>query len=212
MLLAGALELPRHLADDRALRFFDRDVARHELKNIGARGRALQRHHADALVADDDLHAFLHAVEFGRLRPLRDRIDNDGAVHQRRLDFHFAIFQLNESLLVGRDVKSLRINAVGWRRGQLHTLSFHHLGAVLPEPQDEFVEFVGAGRGDLNPSKTLIRPLLANPDFADLKGASAGDDFIEHLRQNERIDDVAAQFDGLGRHRRNLAKERDGAS
>ena len=70
----------------------------------------------------------------------------------------------------------------------------------------------GAWRGDLNPSKTLIRPLLANPDFADLKGASAGDDFIEHLRQNERIDDVAAQLDGLGRHRRNLAKERGGAS
>ena len=86
------------------------------------------------------------------------------------------------------------------------------LGAVLPEPQDEIVEFVGAWRGDLNPSKTLIRPLLANPDFADLKGASAGDDFIEHLRQNERIDDVATQLDGLGKHRRNLAKERSGAS
>ena len=61
-------------------------------------------------------------------------------------------------------------------------------------------------------SRPLIRSLLANPDFADLKGASAGDDFIEHLRQNERIDDVAAQLDGLGRHRRNLAKERGGAS
>ena len=44
---------------------------------------------------------------------------------------------------------------------------------MLPEPQDELVEFVGAWRGDLNPSKTLIRSLLANPDFADLKGTSA---------------------------------------
>ena len=69
-----------------------------------------------------------------------------------------------------------------------------------------------AGRGDLNAGKTLIRALLADPDFADLEGASAGDDFIEHLRQNERIDDVATQFDGLGRHRPNLAKERDRAS
>ena len=83
---------------------------------------------------------------------------------------------------------------------------------MLPKSQDQLVKLVGPGRGNLNASKTLIRALLADSDFANLKGTSAGDDFVEHLGQDKRIDDVAAQLDGLGRHRPNLAEERVRAS
>ena len=54
---------------------------------------------------------------------------------------------------------------------------------------------------------TRFWPILISPI---LKLPRVRQDFVEHFRQNQRIDDVAAQFDGLGKHRPKLAR-RSGA-
>ena len=138
--LAHALKFPRHLPDNRDLRFLDRDVARHELEKIGARGRTLQGHDPNSLMPHDDFHPFLDVVKFGRGRFLRSAIDRDRAVHQGGLHLHFIVPQADEGLLVGRHVKALWENAIGGRRRQLHALLFPDFGAVLAQMQDQFVE------------------------------------------------------------------------
>ena len=73
--------------------------------------------------------------------------------------------------------------------------------AVLAKPQHNFVEdFVGRRR-DLDAGVALIDAVLADLDFADLEVAALGQDLVEHLRQDQRIDNVAAQDDGFGKHR-----------
>src|SRR5437764_12120639 len=46
----------------------------------------------------------------------------------------------------------------------------------------------------------MIDALLADLEFDDVESRAADQDLVEDLRQDERIDDVAAQLDRLGYH------------
>jgi hypothetical protein len=43
--------------------------------------------------------------------------------------------------------------------------------------------------------------LLADPNLANGEAAAAGQNLVQHLRQEQRINDVPAQFDLFGKHR-----------
>src|SRR5450432_320275 len=212
LLLAGPLKLSSNFANHHARRLFDRDIAGHELESIFARDRSLLRNNANSLVAHDDFHALFDAAKLGGGCLASGAVNHDGAIHQRRLNFNFAVVKSHERLLIGRGIKLLRKDAVRGRSRQLNALFFDHFGAMLPQAQNQIVKCGRRGPSYFDPRKALVGPVFADLDLGDFETAAVGDDFIEHLGQNERIDDVAAQLDRLGKHRANLAGERVRAS
>ena len=77
---------------------------------------------------------------------------------------------------------------------------------MLAQAQEQFIEHFATRGTDLHARIALVGALLANPDLVDLKIAAAGQDRIQHLGQDERIDDVATQLDCLGNHPPMLAQ------
>ena len=66
---------------------------------------------------------------------------------------------------------------------------------MLSQPQDQLIErFARFGR-DLDSRKALVSPLFPNLDLTNLEIRAVGQNLIQHLRQNKRINDVAAQLD-----------------
>ena len=83
---------------------------------------------------------------------------------------------------------------------------------MLPQAKDQFIERLVCLRGDLNSRETLVRPLLPDLYLRDLEAGAMGQDLIQHLGQDQRIDDVAAQFDRLRKHPQTLPYETARAS
>ena len=100
-------------------------------------------------------------------------------------------------MLIGRDIKVGWENPVRRRGRELDIGVFHHFGAVLTQTQDELIECRVGGSRDFNPGETLVDALLTDLDLVDFESAAGAEDLIEHLRQNERIDDVTTQLDRL---------------
>jgi hypothetical protein len=77
----------------------------------------------------------------------------------------------------------------------LRISAFDNFGAVLPQSQNEFVErFPGFGR-DFDSREALVGPLFSDLDLANLEIRAVRQNLIQHLRQNERINNVTAQLD-----------------
>jgi hypothetical protein len=73
--------------------------------------------------------------------------------------------------------------------------AFDNFGAVLSQSQNQFVErFSGFGR-DFDPREALIGSLFSDLDLANLEIRAVGQNLIQHLRQNKRINNVTAQLD-----------------
>jgi hypothetical protein len=72
---------------------------------------------------------------------------------------------------------------------------------MLAQASHNFIEHFVARRGDLDPRVTLVDPVLADLDLADLEIATLSQDLVKHLGQNQRIDNVTAQDNRLGKHR-----------
>src|SRR4051812_7528868 len=125
------LKLARHLADDPALGRLQRNIGRHELEDVGMRSRTLHRHDPNPLVTDHDLHPAPDFVKFSGGRVARLAIDDDRAIHQGRAHLDLGPIDRDKRLLVRRDVKVLRENAVSRGGGNLHILLLKHLRPVL---------------------------------------------------------------------------------
>jgi len=68
---------------------------------------------------------------------------------------------------------------------------------VLPQSQNEFVErFMCFGR-DFDSREALVGPLFSDLDLANLEIRAVRQNLIQHLRQNERINNMTAQLDGF---------------
>jgi hypothetical protein len=89
---------------------------------------------------------------------------------------------------------------------------FGDFSAMLPQAQDQIIERFTRFRRYFNPRKTLVGTLLSDFNLRDLEIRTSGQNLIEHLRQNQGIDDVSAQFDCFGKHRRNLPERNPRAS
>src|SRR5216684_1244291 len=190
----GSLERAGRLANDCAFWLLDRDTP-HEFEDIRAGRRALNRCDSNALMADDDVHAFLHVVEFYRGSEARFAIDCNSAVHDCRMHFDLTAIEIDESLLIGGDVEIGWKNAVGRRRGQPDVSLLGNFRSMLPQTQHEIVESFARRPGNLDPGITLVGALFANLDLIDLEVAASAENLIKNLRQNKRIDNVAAQLD-----------------
>ena len=70
-------------------------------------------------------------------------------------------------------------------------------GAVIVDGVEDVVELLGRGGADLDAGVARIGLALAELDLLDGVGAAARQDLVEHLGQEQRIDDVALQLDFL---------------
>jgi len=98
-------------------------------------------------------------------------------------------------LLIGSDIEIARENSIRRGPGQMRVSAFDNFGAVLPQPQNEFVERFSCLGGDLHSREALIGAFFSDLDLANLEIRAVRQNLIEHLRQNERIDNVTAQLD-----------------
>ena len=103
--------------------------------------------------------------------------------------------------------------AVATRRiGPVGIPEMRHFGPVLAKTQDQPVKRLAGFRGYFNSGKALVRPLLANFDLGNFEIRAVGQNLIQHLRQNQRVNDMPAQLDRFRKHPQSLAKENDHAS
>ena len=148
--LASASQFLSQFANDGRFRFVRIDDRVDELKNIRARCRALHRHHAHTLVANDDFVAFTNVEELNGARDAFFSVHCDCGVHHRRPHLDLLAVNADEGLLIRHHVELGRENAVGRRRGQLGVCAFRGFGAVLSQSQDQFIQRVACLRRDLD--------------------------------------------------------------
>jgi len=72
--------------------------------------------------------------------------------------------------------------------------------ALLAQAIDQFVQFGPARRRNFDSSKAWVDPFLANLELDDVESGPTRYDLIQHFRQRERIDNVAAELDRFGKH------------
>jgi len=86
------------------------------LKNIRTRRRALHRHYAHTLMANDDFVAFMNVEEFNGSRGAPFSVHCDCGVHHGRPHLDLNAVDADEGLLVRHHVELGRENAVCRRR------------------------------------------------------------------------------------------------
>ena len=105
-------------------------------------------------------------------------IKRDCAVHHRGPHLDLFAIESDKRLLIGRDIEVVRENAIVRRLRQLDVSAFHSLGAVLPQAEDQFIEFFAGLRGDFNSRETLVGALFPDLDLCDLKIRAASQNLI----------------------------------
>ncbi len=151
-----------------------------------------------------DHHAGLHLAELDRPGPASRSVDRDPAVHQGRCDCDPSSAVVDEGRLVAGHEKMFREHPVGRRLGQGHLRLGNHLGAVLAKPAENRIDLVQRRRLHLHAGVARVGRLFPHADLADPEGAGPIQDFIQHFRQGQRIDDMTPQLDVLGKHRYHL--------
>ena len=163
-------------------------------------------------MTDYDFIVFADVEELYRSGGAFLSVNCNRAIHRRRPDFDLLAVKSNECLLVGCDIETARKNSVRGGPGQLRVGAFDNFGAVLPQPQNEFVERLSCFGRDFHSREALVRAFFPDLDLANLEIRAVRQNLIEHLRQNERIDNVTAQLDRFRKHLRSLADQIDRAS
>src|SRR5438874_11955713 len=137
---AHALQFATELADHGRLWFVSIDDGVDELKEIGARGRTLHRNNANTLMTDYDFIVFADVEELYRSGGMFLSVNSNRTIHHRRPDFDLLAVKSNERLLRGCDIEIPWGNSIRRCPGHLRVGAFDNFGAVLPQPQNEFVE------------------------------------------------------------------------
>src|SRR5205823_2418644 len=70
-------------------------------------------------------------------------------------------------------------------------------GAVVVDVVEQLAKGVGGGGADLDPGVTGVVLPLTDADVLDDVGAASGEDLVEYLGQDQRVDDVALELDFL---------------
>ena len=89
---------------------------------------------------------------------------------------------------------------------------FGHFGAVLSQAQNQFVQRLACFGRHLDSREALVGSSFTDLNLTDLKIRAVGQNLIQHLRQNQRVNDMPAQLDRFRKHPQSLAKENDHAS
>ena len=180
------------LANDGRLGFLGVNNVVNELKRIRVRGGSLHRHNTDSLVSDNNLVAFFDVEKLNGTRAAFFPVNRDCAIDDRGRHLDLLTVEANKRLLVGGYVELGRENAVGWSRSKLSVCPLHYFSALLAKPQDQLVQRFACFGGHFDSGKALIRAFPTDLNFSNLEVPAMRQNLIQHLRQDERINDVTA--------------------
>ena len=178
------------------LRLLRAHLAVHELEHRGASllGRSVDPHTA---VADHDLVADAHPVHRDGAHPAT--VDDEPAVHLRVLHRHPLAVDEHVGGEVGGGVEAGREHAVAVSGDEREVAGGDPVGAVDLERLDEPVELVLFAL-ELDARAARIGVGAPDLDVGQVVGDTGLDDGVEDLGEEQRVDDVAGQLDGLGGH------------
>ena len=182
-----------------ALRFLRGDVAGHELEAFRASGLFF-REHTQPGMADDHLIAradFAHRATSGQL--LAD-VYHDPTVHLLIVHSDPLPAETQLGSLVCGAVKLFGKGPADVGRGQTTILGDGRHGPVVGYLGQDLIEFRSVVGADFDQGMAPIAGRLADLDLLDTKRAAVMGDAVEHLRQNQAVDDVAGKLDVLDLH------------
>src|SRR5882672_3359258 len=107
---------------------------------------------------------------------------------------------MDKRLLIGRDIEVIGKDSISGSRSKLDVGLFDDFGAVLAQTADNVIDDLGRGSKDVDASVAGIVALLADLNFTNGKNAAICQNLVEHLGQDEGVDNVAAQFYLFGEH------------
>ena len=125
------------------------------------------------------------------------RIDEDAAVHFLIFHLHPFAVEPNLGAVVGRAIKTLWESAFDVGRSDYAIRRLDGDGAVVVDGVEDFAEFLGRRSADFDASVAGVVLALTDANVLDGEGAAAREDFVENLGQQQRVDDVPADFDFL---------------
>src|SRR5262249_53033972 len=163
-----------------------------ELKWVCVRSGSLHWHNTDPLVSDNNPVAFFDIEKLNRSRTALLPVNGDGAINDPGRHLDLLTVEANKSLLVGSDVELEWEHTVSWSGGNLSVCPLHYFGALLAKTQDELVQRFACFGGHFDSGKALIRAFPADLDFSDFEVPAVRQNLVEHLWQDERINDVTA--------------------
>ena len=173
----------------------------------------LDRDHAHAGVADHDRHAARTSIigmqrERGARSGSREPIlgysllllaprsfDHNSAIHLLVGNFDPMAVQPDFGALVGRAVKAFGERAVHVGRDEPAILLGRRHRAVVGDLGQNSLHQLRRGGADFDHRVARIVAGLADRDLGDAKLAAAGRDRVQHLGQDEAVDDMAGDFD-----------------
>ena len=93
----------------------------------------------DTAVANDKFHPLPNVTKLQGGGSLRPAVNGDSTVHDRGPDLDPSPIEMDEGLLVGRDVEVLRKHPFSGGRSKLNVSLTNQLGAVQTQPADEVI-------------------------------------------------------------------------
>src|SRR6266566_2755087 len=163
--------------------------------------RALERQHANAFVANDDLFAHARLVHWFAISAVLRPVDDDGDIHFNVFYVYPLAVQAHLGRQVGGRVEPGGQDSMLFYNSRLHVAAMQKDGAKLLEFRyDEFQCCVSGGL-DLEADITCLG--FAGPDAHLLHGkvAAAIHDDIPRSRQCPGVDDVTGEFNYFIWHR-----------
>jgi hypothetical protein len=123
------------------------------------------------------------------------RVNHNAAVHLLIVDRRPVAVQANLGSLIGRAVKPFGKRPVDVRLDQSGVASVDGNGAVIGNLRDDRLQGAVAGGANLDAGKAGVGAVVPDDDVLDLELAARGRDAVEHLGQDQAVDDVAANLD-----------------
>ena len=141
---------------------------------------------------NNNLVALIDIEELNRSRRSVFSVKGDCTVDHCRAHFDFLAVEAHKRLLIRCHVEIARKNSVGRCGGDLRICALHNLSALLAKTQNQLIERVAGFGRHLDSGKALVRSFFADIDLNNFKIRAVGQNLIQHLWQNEGIDNVPA--------------------
>jgi hypothetical protein len=138
----------------------------------------------------DNFVSLVDVEEFDRPGVAFFSINGNCAIDHCGPHLDFPAAKANERLLISCHVEIAGKNSVRGRAGKPHICALNDFGSVLAKAQYQFIHPFVCFRRDFNPREALVRTPFPDLDLVYLEICAMGQNLIQDLRQNERINNV----------------------
>ena len=160
-------------------------------------GGGLARQHAQPFAAHGDQIALAHLDHRQAAGRGPFGIHQNSAIHFLILDLDPLAVQVHLRAVIRRAVKALREGAVHVGANDSAVAGGDRHRAMIVDRVEDFLQALRGGGADLDAREAGVALPLTDLDLLDRVRAAARQDLVQDLGQEQRVDDVALQFDEL---------------